>query len=80
MQITVFHTAFGKQGWVERLMPGHSLLKETDASLTSWAVLVTGISVLVFLGSTPVPYSVSGLLGIVFNLDIASYSRVTLEL
>lgn len=61
-------------------MPGHSLLKEIDASLTSWAVLVTGTSVLMLLGPTSVPYSVSGFLGIVFNLDIASYSCVTLEL
>lgn len=52
-------------------MPGHSLLKQTDPSLTSWVVLVTGTSVLVFLGPTPVSYSVSGLLVVVFNLDIA---------
>lgn len=61
-------------------MPDHSLLKEIDPSLISWAVLATGTSVLVFPGPTPAPYAVSGLLGIVFNFDTASYSYVTLEL
>lgn len=65
-------------------MPGHSLLKEIDPSLISWAVLATGTSVLVFPGPIPAPipapYTVSGLLGIVFNFDTASYSYVTLEL
>lgn len=61
-------------------MPGHSLLKDTDPSLTSWVVLVTGTSVLVLLGPAPAPYIVSGLKGIVFNLDIVSYACVTLEL
>lgn len=61
-------------------MPGHSLLKEIDPSLISWAVLATGTSVLVFPGPIPAPNTVSGLLGIVFNFDTASYSYVTLEL